>query len=168
MGFLAMLPFLLQGICIGFDEVVFHVRRGLPRWERIGHPLDTLSVISCFLFVFFVPYSPAALKVYIGLAIFSCLMVTKDEFVHKHHSPASENWLHALLFLLHPVVLSFAGMMWAALFGEIWMKWMVPLMDDPGALKAVLGAELVLLSLFFMYQVVFWNIVWRKKAVIKL
>src|ERR1019366_3333568 len=25
-----------------------HQRRGLPRWERLGHPLDTLSVAGCY------------------------------------------------------------------------------------------------------------------------
>ena len=33
-----------------------------------------------------------------GLAIFSCLLVTKDEFSHKQDCPAAEQWLHAILF----------------------------------------------------------------------
>jgi len=162
-----LLPFLLQGILIGLDEYVFHVKRGLPTWEKIGHPLDTLSVILCFLFILNVPYSPGALKWFIGLAIFSCLMVTKDEFIHKHHSPAAENWLHAVLFVLHPIVLAFAGIIWSASGGIASPKWISPFLDNPPALKMVLTMQTVLLTLFFFYQVIFWNVVWREKPVIK-
>src|SRR5262245_55944652 len=114
MWLLITIPFIIQLVVIGVDEVYFHLKRGLPRWERIGHPLDTLSVLFCFLFVLYIPFSSFALKSYIALAVFSCLFVTKDEFVHKHHCPASENWLHALLFLNHPVVLSALGLIWYA------------------------------------------------------
>jgi len=150
MSYWILLPFLLQGILIGMDEFIFHVKRGLPKWEKIGHPLDTLSVILCFLFILWVPYSALAVKVFIGLVIFSCLMVTKDEFVHKHHCPASENWLHAVLFVLHPIVLTLAGIMWAA-----------------SEHRMVLTVQTVLLTLFFLYQVIFWNIIWREKPVLK-
>src|SRR3990167_10478936 len=110
MWLLALLPFLLQAIVIGIDEGWFHLRRGLPRWERIGHPLDTLTVLICMGYVLFVPYSKTAIFPYLLLSIFSCLMVTKDEFVHKEHCPASEHWLHALLFILHPITFVAAGL----------------------------------------------------------
>ena len=80
---------------INIDEFYFHVKRGLPKWERIGHPLDTLTVLACFAFILIFPYSSLNLKIYIGLALFSCVFVTKDEFVHKECCPASEQWLHA-------------------------------------------------------------------------
>ena len=38
----------LQGLAMLVDELLFHRRRGLPRWERIGHPIDTLSVLACY------------------------------------------------------------------------------------------------------------------------
>ena len=65
-----IIPFLVQGIVITLDEFVFHVKRDLPKWERIGHPLDTLSVLICFAVVLFVPYSATILKVYIWLSVF--------------------------------------------------------------------------------------------------
>ena len=105
MRLLAVLPFALQAVGMVFDEGYFHIRRGLPRWERIGHPIDTGSVLICMAFVLFVPFSATALAVYIALASFSSILVTKDEFVHKEHCPATENWLHAVLFTLHPVAL---------------------------------------------------------------
>ncbi len=117
MQWMILIPFIVQMAVITFDEFYFHVRRGLPKWERIGHPLDTLTVLGCFAFIAWVPYSPLTLKLYIGLALFSCLFVTKDEFVHKECCPASEQWLHALLFLNHPVVLTAAGLLWPIIDG---------------------------------------------------
>ncbi|MBS0615595.1 MAG: hypothetical protein JSR58_03465 [Verrucomicrobia bacterium] len=144
MRLLMLLPYLVQMLAIGLDEFIFHVRRGLPKWERIGHPLDTLSVLACFLFVLCVPYSPLALKIYIGLAIFSCILVTKDEFVHKHVCPASEQWLHAVLFVNHSIVLIVTGILWPSL---------------EGAFYAFLGAQAGFVFLFFLYQVIYWNFI---------
>ncbi len=53
--FLAV-PFALQGLAILVDEFYFHRRRGLPIWERWGHPLDTLSLLICWLFLLCLPY----------------------------------------------------------------------------------------------------------------
>ncbi len=148
MMFLLLVPFFIQTVVITFDEFYFHVRRGLPKWERIGHPLDTLSVLACFLFVLFIPYSSLALKFYIGLAIFSCILVTKDEFVHKECCPASEQWLHALLFLNHPVVLTSTGLLWAY----------------TPSFSAFLWVQSGFTALFFLYQSIYWNFIWKDKA----
>lgn len=43
------IPFPLQMICMAVDEAHFHRWRGLPRWERLGHSLDTLTVLACFM-----------------------------------------------------------------------------------------------------------------------
>lgn len=148
MDVLLLLPFLVQTVAIGLDETYFHIKRGLPKWERIGHPLDTLSVIACLLFVLLVPYSSGALKVFIGLAIFSCLMVTKDEFVHKHHCPAAEHWLHAILFITHPIMLASLGLIWGR---------------DMLIFFPFLYVQLVLISLFFLYQVIYWKFTWKEE-----
>ena len=65
MLYLLLTPFILQALLIFFDEGVFHLKRGLPKWERIGHPVDTLSVLACLVFVLLTPFSKAALWVYI-------------------------------------------------------------------------------------------------------
>ncbi len=140
------LPFILQAVVIGIDEYCFHLKRGLPRWERIGHPIDTLSVLLCLGFVLFIPYSGAMLKMFIALAILSCLLVTKDEFVHKHHCPASEQWLHALLFLNHPILLGCMGLIWAR------MSSLLPFLIAPA----------VFTLFFFFYQVIYWNFIWEE------
>lgn len=157
-------PFLVQIVVIGVDEAYFHLRRGLPRWERIGHPLDTLSVLACLCFVLFVPYSATALKGYIGLAAFSCLLVTKDEFVHKHHCPASEQWLHALLFLNHPLVLASVGMMWPIAAGGSAPSWLVTWLTHPQEIAFFLMMQTVAIASFFLYQTIYWNVVWKPKA----
>src|ERR1700722_2947989 len=113
MTWVVFIPFLVQGAAIFFDEFYFHVRRGLPKCERIGHPLDTLTVIACLLYVILVPFTPMAAFGYGALAVFSALFVTKDEWVHNEHCNAVEQWLHALLFLNHPLALLSAGLMWA-------------------------------------------------------
>lgn len=157
----AIIPFLLQAAAIGVDEIYFHYKRGLPRWERIGHPLDTLSLLACLAIVLFVPFTMDALYVYVGFSVLSCLMVTKDEFVHKHHCPWAENWLHALLFILHPIVLAIAGLIWPVISGTTAPDWAMAFLDDRAALQLFLSAQTLLIVLFFLYQVIFWNLIWK-------
>lgn len=141
-----MLPFILQALAIALDEGIFHYKRGLPRWERIGHPLDTLGTLLCMLFVLFIPYNPLTFKIYIGLAIFSSILITKDEFVHAEHCPGAEQWLHAALFILHPITLAAAG--------YIWFARLTPLV-------LFLQVQAILMALFLTYQIVFWNFIWK-------
>lgn len=164
---LALLPFFLQAIAIGIDEAVFHVRRGLPLWERIGHPIDTFSVILCMGYVLFVPFSTKALIIYAILAAFSCLLVTKDEFIHKEHCPGAENWLHALLFTLHPITLTMAGLLWPVVQGSAVPSWMEKWLSYPEALSYFLQGQFGAMIFFFFYQIIFWNIIWKNKPVIK-
>ncbi len=146
MSLLLIIPFVVQTIVITFDEFYFHVRRGLPLWERIGHPLDTLSVVSCLAFVLIFPYTHALLVGYIVLAAASCLLVTKDEFVHKEHCEAKEQWLHSLLFINHPLVLISLAWMWSI-----------------GTFNPFLTVQLSFTALFCLYQIVYWNLVWKQK-----
>jgi len=90
MWVLTLLPFALQAVAIGIDEVWFHRRRGLPLWERIGHPIDTFTVVLCLGYILIIPYSKQAIIPYCLLAVISSLMVTKDEFVHKEEITASK------------------------------------------------------------------------------
>jgi 2-polyprenyl-6-hydroxyphenyl methylase/3-demethylubiquinone-9 3-methyltransferase len=135
-------PIAVQALAMVVDEGYFHRRRGLPRWERIGHPLDTLTIALCLGWLLVVdPGSPAALPVYVGLAVASCLFVTKDEAVHAKRCGAGEQWLHAILFVLHPVVLAaFAGLWWSGHAG-------------------ILVGQLLVTLAFLGYQVVYWNVV---------
>lgn len=167
MWVILFIPFFIQAVAIMVDEFYFHCKRGLPLWERIGHPIDTFSVIVCFAIVLFVPYSTNGLIAYVFCSVFSCLLVTKDEFVHKHHCPWSENWLHALLFILHPITLVLAGIMWPILQGVEGSGWLIAWMDDPQAMYVGLIIQAILMTFFFLYQVIFWNIIWKNSPVQK-
>lgn len=139
---LLLLPVLLQALAMFVDEFVFHRRRGLPRWERLGHPLDTLTVALCYGWLIAVPPSePHALSIYVGLCAFSCLFITKDEIVHARLCEPLETWLHALLFVLHPIVFLALALIWRA-GTNTWVL--------NGALGSTLG--------LFAYQLAYWNL----------
>ncbi|QLY25786.1 hypothetical protein [Bdellovibrio sp. KM01] len=130
----------LQGILIFVDEVFFHHKRGLPRWERIGHPLDTATVLSCLLFIGLAPKNVTNETIYYSMAIFSCVFITKDEWVHRKFCSAMEMWLHALLFVVHPLLLFSAVYVWES-------HQQMVLMTAAGVV------------VFGVYQVVYWNFI---------
>ena len=165
MQWMIMIPFAMQALCIFFDEYYFHIRRGLPKWERLGHPLDTATVMGCLIYVLVVPFSPLAMKWYIAIAVFSCLFVTKDEWVHKHVCPASEQWLHALLFVNHRVVLSAMGLIWWRSSEAALPEWIEGWLSHPEILHSMLTSQMVAITLFFLYQVIYWNFIWKEKKV---
>ena len=135
------LPFILQGAAMMVDEFYFHRRRGLSVWERRGHPLDTATVLLAFAYLAFTPRESFHLAGYVGLAAFSCLFVTKDEWVHQRECGAAEQWLHSVLFLLHPMVFVSA---YLAVGDE--------------TLKPFFWIQCALAVAFFVYQGVYWNV----------
>jgi hypothetical protein len=143
---LLLLPAVLQMLAMSVDEFVFHRKRGLPRWERLGHPLDTLTTALCYAWLVLTPPGHShALGVYVALCAFSCLFITKDEFVHAQLCEPFETWLHAVLFVLHPIV--FLG------FGVIWRSgtdlWLIEL-------------ELALTLALLAHQLVYWSSLWSR------
>ncbi len=137
---LLMIPFILQGAAMFFDEVHFHRKRGLPRWERIGHPIDSFFVFLCYLFIYLKPANATNMNIYIGLCIFSCLLITKDEFIHTEKCEATENWLHSVLFILHPITFLAAGIMWRDQM-------------DP----TFLLLQPIVIFIFILYQIIYWR-----------
>jgi len=97
--------FYLSIVLMLIDELAFHANRTLPKWERVGHPLDAMTVWVCSMFALLAPFNLKNVYVYCGLAVISCLFVTKDEPVHDLYCRKSENLLHAILFFIHPIVL---------------------------------------------------------------
>jgi hypothetical protein len=158
-----LIPFALQAILIIFDEWVFHLKRGLPKWERIGHPLDTLTVLATLSYALFIPCTTTSLWGYVALAIFSCLFITKDEFVHKQHCPASEQWVHALLFINHPFLLAAIGMIWHCLSSASPPSWLAFCSSKKTMLHQLLIGQMLFVSSFMCYQIVYWNFIWKEK-----
>ena len=134
---------ILHGILMFIDEFYYHHRRGLGRWEALGHPVDTLFFLACFMYALFV--NSAHVTGFGVLAVLSSLIITKDEFVHAKQCPGGEQWLHALLFAIHPVALF-------ALYGAWSRGWML-----------LIGIQTFIVLLFGLYQVVYWNLIKEKK-----
>ena len=139
---LALPVFALQGILLVADEFLFHRRREVPRWERIGHPLDTFMVLVTLSLTLFLPPRMPWIGLFCALAVLSSLFVTKDEWVHARLCLPAEQWLHSVLFLLHPVVFFAAWTLWKA--GET--PW--------------LAAQCLLVTGSMIYQTVYWNGPW--------
>lgn len=129
---------LLQGALILVDELVFHRKRGLPRWERIGHPVDSVSFLIPLGILLFLNPSDAVKALYVASAAFSCLCVTKDEWIHHSRTSPAENWIHSALFILHPTIL-IAG----------YASW-----EDPSPL---LPYQFAAVAGFTIYQLAYWN-----------
>ncbi len=136
MTFLFIAVATAQALVILVDEFYCHYRRKLPRWERWGHPLDTFFLLLPLSLLVFVPN--LSLWVYGLVAAFSCLFITKDEWVHSEFCEPFENWLHAILFVLHPLVLIFA--------------WQTQI-ENPEILLWALPP----VGLFLIYQLLYWN-----------
>ena len=154
------LPFFFQMLCMAADEFWFHRRRGLPRWERIGHPLDTLTVVLCLVWVLCIRPGRQAVMTFALLAVFSCVFITKDEPVHRRHCSPAEQWLHALLFMLHPLVLIGAALLWPAMAGGSGPVHS-PIVLFAGFERTFLGFICALTFGFGVYQFVFWNLLWH-------
>lgn len=152
------LPFLLQGFAIGIDEFYFHRKRGLPLWEKLGHPCDTLSLLLPTLLALCAPWTPAFLATFAALAIISCICVTKDEVLHPALCSVGEHWLHACLFLLHPVVLAATLFLWGARLGIDFGA--LPLLDSASAI-ILLGLQGVACGSFLFYQLAYWGFIKR-------
>ncbi|MGE5084709.1 MAG: hypothetical protein ACM3MG_00305 [Bacillota bacterium] len=130
----------LQGIATLVDEFMFHHRRGLPRWERIGHPIDTALVLICLLFLSFAAHSLVNEIIYYSLVVVSSICITKDEWVHRKFCTAEEMWLHSVLFILHPLMLVSAAFNWD---------------KHPDYITLATAGIFV----FFVYQIVYWNFI---------
>jgi len=165
MRYLLLLPLAVQGLAILVDEFYFHFARGMPRWERIGHPLDTLTVLAPVLWLISTLPSQTNLIVFIAAAAFSCFFVIKDEFVHAELCVPAEHLNHAVLFIAHPLVFAALALLW-------------PLYHEPAAglppaltsleqfrgLERALPAQAAVLALYMMYQAVYWNLIWKVPA----
>lgn len=156
-------PLAVQVVASGFDELYFHRRRGLGTWERIGHPFDTLTVLACMAWAMGSAPSARGIAVYVALGIVSSLAITKDEWVHARQCSPSEHWLHALLFVTHPLGLVAFGLLWPALHaghGAPPDGWAAAARMAPMA--SWLRVQFALTAAFCLYQIVYWNVPWPK------
>ena len=157
MKWLLILPFALQGLVILVDEFYFHWKRDLPMWERVGHPLDVCTLLACFGWLVYRPFNESNLITYICLAAFSCIFVTKDEWVHTRLCEPGEQWLHSLLFLLQPAALISACTIWA-LASNAGTAASSPWAAAAEDLLFMLPLQIALQVGFLAYQLIYWGI----------
>jgi 2-polyprenyl-6-hydroxyphenyl methylase/3-demethylubiquinone-9 3-methyltransferase len=148
------LPFGLQGLAMGFDEFGFHHRRTVPHWEWIGHALDTAVFLACLAIPLLLPPTSANVHFFGWLASFSCLLITKDEFIHQRLCSGGEHWVHAVLFILHPIVLIATAFLWMRLGSSA-----LSLAPTPGLTLTgwMLILQVLLVSGFLTFQVLYWS-----------
>jgi hypothetical protein len=137
------LPFFCVTVLMGIDEV-FHNKRGLGLWESFGHPLDSFTVFVPMSYIAMNDYTEKGKVIFTILAIFSCIFITKDEWVHTKECSAMENWLHSVLFILHPLVFLCSGMLWR----------FYP--DDE-----FLPYQAIAVGVFMLYQIFRWSLKWK-------
>jgi hypothetical protein len=148
---LMFIPPLIQALLMLFDEFYFHRKRGLGKWEAIGHPLDTLTVIAPFFYACTHDFNDISASSYVLMAIFSCIFIVKDEFIHKEICSRAEMILHALLFIVHPLVFLSIFLFWQNGMGVITgisIPW-----------KTLILGQLSLSIAFLFYQVSYWSFV---------
>jgi len=155
------LPFGLQGLAMGVDEFWFHRRRTLPRGEWMGHALDTSVFLACLTCPLLLAPAASNLGLYGVLAVLSCLLITKDEFVHQRLCPGGEHWVHAVLFILHPLVLIATALLWISTGAT-------PLKGIPtpplASARAMLLFQCLAVSGFLVFQVVYWSTRKRRES----
>ena len=147
-------PFLLQGLAISFDEFYFHHKRGLGWWERLGHPLDTIALLICYSFSQNSAPSSENILIFIFLSIFSSLLITKDEFVHNAECGPMEQWLHSILFIIHPVNLIVLGLVWT---NSLSLN-----LENLILINNLIKGQFIFMCLFLSYQILYWSIPWKK------
>ena len=148
------LPFGLQGLAMGFDEFRFHHHRTVPRWEWVGHALDTLVFLACLACPLFLAPTSSNIHLYGGMAGVSCILITKDEFIHQRLCSGGEHWLHAVLFILHPTVLFATAFSWISLGSDSLSR--IPMSALP-LVGWMLLCQTILVSGFLAYQVTYWS-----------
>ena len=162
MKWLILAPFLLQSALMFVDEFIFHRSRGLSTWERVGHPIDTLSVLAIYLLAYTIDPSPTGFAIGGGLTVFSMILVTKDEAYHQRECSVAEQRCHGLLFGLHPLHFITVLCLWPLLRSDHLVGALAPLENLRGV-ESALPIMLALTAGAFFHQVFYWNVLMREK-----
>jgi hypothetical protein len=146
---LSPLVWLGHGVLTLYDELWLHRRRRLGSWEARAHLAATALIVVLELGVFFLAPSPGRMFAYFVLAVASSLSITLEEKLHARVCPPIEHWVHALLFMLHPLALLTIGVCWQRL-GK-------PLRELDGWPLGVLAVYTFGTLAFSIYQALYWR-----------
>jgi O-antigen/teichoic acid export membrane protein len=158
---ISIIIIMTHGMIMCLDEFYFHHKRKLPKWERLGHPVDTLFFFSCFLIVLFFPMTKLTVILFFILSFISSLIIVKDEFIHAKCCCIKENYLHALLFVFHPILLIILFLSWSSFTNSYFSG-----LENFNSIivKNIIYFQFVTTVLFFIYQIVFWNFIYKEKS----
>ncbi len=148
-----------------FDEFYFHRKRRLGLWERIGHPVDTFFTLICFILVLFFSMSKNNILIYLIFSIISCLIIIKDEGVHLQLCNKNEQFIHAVLFVCHPLVLLGLFLCWPSFSSPAFPS--LSLFSSP-LLKKIITLQFISIILFFFYQIFYWNFYQKVSKIISI
>jgi len=141
----------LHGILFRIDEFKFHRKRGVQKVELINALFDGFLFLSALAIALFADFSYWSEKIYIALAIVSCLSIAKNEFFYKGLE-LGERFTHSLLYVLHPVILFAYYDGWKVnYFDKHYYVWLVQL------LYVFLGFQAI------AYQIIYWNYIYDPK-----
>jgi len=146
LGILLLILTALQGLIMAIDELIFHRQRGLPAFERWGHVADTGLFLLALLLPALAAPTPFWLGLYTFFALASCILITKDEWIHASVCSGAEQWCHAMLFVLHGPILLTAGLVWFLAPHHFVLKMLPPIVLICG-----------------LYQHLYWNIYHERK-----
>lgn len=138
---------ILHVALLNVDEYYFHRKRQLCRLEVYSLLIDGALYLIPLGIAIFAPISDSWKLLYIAFATLSCLSVAKNEWFY-HHIEKKERTLHALLYLLHPILLYSFYLSWVEnYFVHNLNFWIIQI--------CYLGFGFKTLS----YQIIYWNYV---------
>jgi hypothetical protein len=152
MFFVGLLLFTVFLSLHALDEHFCHRERALSRTERAGRLGELLLWLTLHGLVIFAVFTPALGALYAALATSTLLFLTRHEWRGRVCTPR-EAGLHALQYLLSPVLLLTLGAMWPVIDGvSTIVGWMLPLSLDGLRLLVWLQASLLALALAYEWR----------------
>ncbi|RHX93798.1 hypothetical protein DLM76_12420 [Leptospira yasudae] len=157
-------PFFFGLVLAAIDEFYFHWKRGLPTWERIGHSIDIVFTIIPYSILIFFEYDQTNLLVYVIFALISCMTVVKDVWVHNRECEASEEFIHGLMSMLHPILLLIPALLWPSFHGG---QSSILLSKDATMFKFFFTAIYIGSFVWLAYNFIFWNMIDKGRRISK-
>lgn len=102
----------VQGTLSLLDEALFHRWRVLGRTESWSHVFDTGFFALTISMPAFLTPTKTRLALFVLGALISSVGITKDNWIHERECSPGEQWIHSLLFVLHPLVLATLAWLW--------------------------------------------------------
>ncbi len=141
----------LHACLFGYDEYFLKRKRELSQAEINSGILDGILFLFVVSLTIFTTFSESLGYIYIGFSGLSCISIVKNEFFYPKDIERVERIVHALLYVLHPLILYCFYASWKmGFFVSDMTYWMLQLC------YLILGVKTV------TYHIVYWNYIHRK------